>query len=1117
MKNFSCRSRIILALSLAVIGVSAQAAVTSISNIPLASGTESVVKPNVMFILDDSGSMAWDYLPDVADFSSSKYGARASQCNGMYYNPAITYQPPVNADGTSFPDASFGAALPDGFKAASGQSAVNLRNSVYYTYSGSQPPLAYTYQSNGNVITGTTFYTECNSSEGTKPSIFTKHTVTSASPESTNFANWYTYYRTRMLAMKTSAGLAFKTINDNYRVGYTTHSYTGTDSNNNSFLKINDFAFLSTGAGQKNTWYSKLYKAGASGGTPLRTALSKVGRMYAGKLLTGSNDPVQYSCQQNFAILATDGYWNGDDGYKTDGSTAVGNQDGGDTLPPMRDALGASDSLADVAMYYYKTDLRAPNATGAITGVEVGKNNVRGDDNKQQHMTTFTLGLGLKGTLNSDNYLSGGSADYNAILAGTKNWPKPSADDPTTIDDLWHAAVNGRGTYFSAKDPTTLVTGLTKALAGIDVRNGAGAAGAASNLAPVAGDNLQFNASYRTGAWDGDLQARTIDPETLVLSSTPIWKAQPLLDNKVSAASDTREIYVFDSTAVGNLKSFIWDEDGGGLNDTEKAYFKNACTNNLLSQCADLATTEKNTINAGETLVGFLRGQNGKEARSGADDANRLYRSREHVLGDIVGSQPAYVKQPPFSYVDDNYSLYKTQKANRNGMVYVGANDGMLHAFDSTTGIEKWAYIPPMVMPNLYKLADKNYSAKHQFFVDGSPVIGDICPKAPGICEADEWKTILVGGLSAGGKGYYALDITNPLSPKAMWNFTITSDDGEDLGLSFGNPIITKRRDGTWVVALTSGYNNIDGDGKGHFYLLKASTGDVQLKLTTTAGSKDTPSGLAKITGWVDSVSDNTAERYYGGDLLGNVWRFDTEDVVLPAGREALLLAELGNVDPVGIQPITTKPLLAEIISGNASYAVITVGTGRYLGDADRSNIDQQSIYALKDDLGNRGLGKVRSSSDMVEQILINNADKISRTTSTNAVNWSTKSGWYLDLNPGNTSPGERINIDMKQLDNSLIFAGNVPDNNACSAGGSFWLYALDYRSGQYVQNSTNNNAGQYHADSMAAGINAMQKDNGDGSTIIVKTDGSMESVDNPGSSVVPGARRVSWQELIVD
>src|SRR5690606_9848231 len=117
----------------------------------------------------------------------------------------------------------------------------------------------------------------------------------------------------------------------------------------------------------------------------------------------------------------------------------------------------------------------------------------------------FTLGLGLNGTLAySEDYLSGGSADYNKIVQGTLNWPAPVADKPTAIDDLWHAAVNGRGTYFSAQNPTSLVAGLSKALAGVSARTGAAASAATSNLEPVAGDNFLFVALYRTVKWDGD-------------------------------------------------------------------------------------------------------------------------------------------------------------------------------------------------------------------------------------------------------------------------------------------------------------------------------------------------------------------------------------------------------------------------------------------------------------------------------------------------------------------------------------------------------------------------------------------------------------------------------------
>lgn len=1126
---FNKQAVILLVCLLAWAGVGAHAAVTDISDTPLASASNSIVKPNVMFILDDSGSMAWDYLPDVANFSSSnssKYGAKTSQCNGMYYNPAIVYTPPVDAGGVSFPDASFASAWDNGFKTTAG--STNLNNSYYYQYSGAARALDYTYSTNGNVVTTTTFYRECNSNVNSTPgsAVFTKVSITTSSTAvlKTNFANWYSYYRTRTLAMKTSAGLAFKSINDNYRIGYTTHSYTGTTAGNASFLQISDFTYAQDGTGQKNKWYAKLYAAGASGGTPLRSALSKVGRMYAGKLLTGANDPIQYSCQQNFAILATDGYWNGAAGYQMDGSTAVGNQDGGTTARPMFDGLNSSDSLADVAMYYYKTDLRADGATGALgTGIDVGKNNVPGsgaDVQLQQHMTTFTLGLGLNGTLDySENYLSGGSSDFNAITQGTKNWPIPKADDPTAIDDLWHAAVNGRGTYFSAQNPNSLITGLTKALAGVSARTGAAASAATSNLEPVAGDNFLFVALYRTVKWDGDLQAKTIDPSTGAISTTPVWGAQAELDKKVSAVADTRTIYTFDGNATNKMKNFSWSE----LTTAEKAYFKNICTNNLLSQCPDLTSPQRDSVDLGENLVAFLRGRSGNEDQAGNTDP--LYRDREHVLGDMVGAQPVYIKKPTFNYLDDNYLTFKeTTQANRLAMVYAAANDGMLHAFEATTGAttsgsEKWAYIPPLILPNLYKLADKNYATKHQYYVDGSPSVGDICPNAPtSVCAANEWKTILVGGLNKGGKGYYALDITDPSSPKALWNFTVADD--ADMGFSFGNPIITKRRDGTWVVALTSGYNNTGGDGMGHLYLLNANTGALLEKISTTAGSSGSPSGLAKINGWVDTTVDNTVKRYYGGDLLGNLWRFDTEDIVLPAGKEAVLLAELGNVSPVGTQPITIRPLLSEITSGSDNYTIVTVGTGRYLGDTDRSDISQQSVYALKDNLTDVGLGKVRTTGVLVQQTLSTNQAGTERTTSTNVVDWNAKSGWYVDLSPQSESPGERVNVEMQQQLGLLTVAGNVPEQNACTVGGYAWLYFFDYRTGQYVQNSSNLMAGRrLTGNALIAGIKTIRLDTGKTVTLVTDTGGVINNEGNPPPppDSLKGARRISWQELIVD
>ena len=294
------------------IPVSSRAALTDIANEPVTQVGTNPVKPNVMFILDDSGSMARVYVPDDASSNAGNNCFKNVVYNPLYYNPAITYAPPKRADGTSFPDLNFIAALDNGFN--TGSTAYNLssnfqadrnlgstgsdtaQTAYYYRYTGVSPAIP---------VDGTCY---ANTS-------YTKVTITAASPaaEKTNFANWYGYYRARMLTMKTAVGSAFSRLDDRYRIGFDRIGYTGTDTANAAFLNIGDFD-----ATQKAAWFTKLYSAPPSGLTPLRSALSKVGRIYAGKLGT---DPVQYSCQQNFAFLSTDGFWNGSAGYREDGAT----------------------------------------------------------------------------------------------------------------------------------------------------------------------------------------------------------------------------------------------------------------------------------------------------------------------------------------------------------------------------------------------------------------------------------------------------------------------------------------------------------------------------------------------------------------------------------------------------------------------------------------------------------------------------------------------------------------------------------------------------------------------------------------------------------------------------
>lgn len=782
---------------------------------------------------------------------------------------------------------------------------------------------------------------------------------------------------------------------------------------------------------------------------------------------------------------------------------------------------GSSDTLADVAMYYYNTDLRT-SALGNCTlanGTDVCTNNVppRGSDTQtQQHMSTFTVGMGVNGTLAyADNYLTGGSADYNAIVQGTKDWPAPvvsgTGGSAENIDDLWHAAVNGRGQYFSARDPSTLARGLSDALAAIEAQSGSGSGAAASTLQPVAGDNSLFIAKYTTVEWTGDLVSRSIDPQSGVIASTDTWSARTVLDARV-AAGTARNIYYARRDAganTGTLRSFTYANlSTDGLNGN----FDNVCSKTVpLTQCSD-GGYDVAGANGGANMVAWLRGS-----------YDVRYRLRQHILGDIIGGAPVYVRKPSFQYTENNYAAFVAANATRTGVVYVASNDGMLHAFDGTTGQEKWAYVPSMVMARMYRLADNDYGNRHEFLVNGAPVVGDIfVPGTPGA-----WKTVLVGGLGAGGRGYYALDITNPDLPQVLWEFTNDSLGGNsNLGLGFGNPVITKRANGTWVVAFTSGYNNVSpGDGNGRMFVVNANTGERLAAIATEtsagvpAGTTATPSGLGKLNAWVESTIDNTARRFYAGDLLGNLWRIDIDGLVAP-NNAAHRLAYLRGGSPAAAQPITTQPALGVVDYAGSSYPVVYVGTGRLIGLSDLSSTAVQSVYAIKDPLDATALGDVHASSTMVAQTLSQAGPNLPRTVTNNAVDWSTKNGWYVDL----IGSGERVNVDMQVIFQTLSVATNTPNNDACTAGGSSYLYSFNIATGSAPLGSVNGEVGTWLGGTLVVGMSYLtlqqtgSTEAGTGRTITVIVDnrGVPRTDDVPPPPPPPATgRRTSWRELV--
>jgi len=725
-------------------------------------------------------------------------------------------------------------------------------------------------------------------------------------------------------------------------------------------------------------------------------------------------------------------------------------------------------------------------------GVRTAVNaNIKGGDGNDlpdghQHMKTLTLGLGMDGVLTHPGDLAG-------LTSGSKNWPDPQtgvAGDTTGItarlDDLWHAAINGGGTYASASDPEDVVDALRAALATIVDQERSGAAAATSSLEPVAGDNYAYVAQYTTARWNGDLEAKTIDLSTGAISGATQWSAQALLDSTVTGTTDSRNIYTWNAAGTARVDFTLANVDSSNFNAS------------LLSQYGGWNATQKTNATA-DAMVKYLRGQHGYEMRNDAthtDLNKRLFRQREHVLGDIVDSSPVFVKKPPFRYADGGYAAYVGAQTSRGGTVYVGANDGMLHAFDAATGAERWAYIPRMLHSELYRLADANYASNHHYYVDGVITVGDAY-------DGTNWRTVLIAGLGSGGKGFFALDVTDPTNPSVLWEFS-----SANMGYSFGNPILTKRdSDGSWVVLLTSGYNNSAGDSQGRLFVLNAFTGTTVGTIQTSTGSNPDQSGIAKITNWVlDTVVDNTTQYVYGGDLAGYLWRFDIN---------ALAAQKLGQTSTtVGARPITARPEVARIRDAAGTYyRVIYVGTGRYLGANDVSGgstpeSTAQLLLAVKDK--GEDLGDLTAAGASLIQQTLNTAVSPRTIPSPLAVDWTSQNGWYVTV-----PTGERVTIEPRLQLGTVSFVANKPVDDYCALGGSSWLYALDYRTGGPLTTQANN----------VVGIPVDDKTIGTGLTIIRLPNGQLVAIVNTpeGTRTLPlpidaagagSVRRVGYREI---
>lgn len=627
------------------------------------------------------------------------------------------------------------------------------------------------------------------------------------------------------------------------------------------------------------------------------------------------------------------------------------------------------------------------------------------------------------------------------------------------LDSEWKSATKIANTfeipktYFPAADAAMMVTGLTQAFKQIretiGEQAGVGVSSPALTLGTGAAATKIFQVTYdSTKGWGGTVKGMNIESiaEDGTVNTTTLFN------------TDTR----FYTGADLNAAPANWAENriiatgnwtAGVFTPTPFKW-----TNLTADQQAALIPSGGSEAD-GQNVLNYLRGDKTLEGAT--------FRTRTKPLGDIVDSQAVYLGASLSSYNEEynlGYKDYSRDKAGRPGVIFVGANDGMLHAIDANNGKGLWAYVPSFLfqgpsspatpaVDGLQALSSPNYY--HHNYVNATPYIADVdFANTGGSHGSGDWHTLLVGGLGKGGRGYYAIDVSDPISDvngltnAVKWEFTDL-----DMGFSYGRPVIVKSPRWGWVVILTGGYNNIGATathpGAGVIYILNAKTGALHQKIYTPAGSATDPAGLAHVSAFVPDYADYTALNVYGGDLLGNVWRFDlsspTADVPTPSSAFALLRDGSGVA-----QPVTTEPQV-EYESGNLRRWVF-VGTGKLLHADDSGTTQTQTFYALRDGMRAQawesgampagfGLPIQRSTLRAVSDSDLKTGVTLSATTPL---------GWYHDLTGLDGGGSERVIINPLAFPGAdvITWVGAIPTNDPCSPGGTARYYQTDFASG---------------------------------------------------------------------
>ncbi len=680
-------------------------------------------------------------------------------------------------------------------------------------------------------------------------------------------------------------------------------------------------------------------------------------------------------------------------------------------------------------------------------------------------------------------------------------------------DPLWYAAkygapvpgnndVDGDGVpdnYFLVTNPATLRAQLDKAFQDIITNSLPAASIATSSPRYTPGFNLAYEASYNANDWTGDLKSYQLSPDGTYANASPIWSASAKMP-----AHGVRNIFTVERSTSGVYTGVPLTV--AGMSTATKTTLQGSLDPNVFVP---------------SELIDYLRGDKSREVgQLTCTPTTCMYRKRSTNLGDILNSTPEPVgvqssgySQLPTSIATaaavNSYVAYvaskKTEFGNNNNrpVIFVGANDGMLHAIDGreTTGggVELFAYMPRSIIAKVHELARPNYS--HKYLVDGQPTISDAY-------LGGSWKSVLVASVGAGGKGIYALDVTAPRSfsaSKVMWEFDNSVDS--DMGQFVGRPSVGLTPDSKWVAVFGNGYNSDNQHAV--LFIRDLATGATVAKLDTGVGCPTTqvgcttgPNGMATAK-LVDNTGDGVGDTIYAGDYLGNVWRFEYISVgntwQIGNGGQPIFVAKEGTGALAKRQSITSG---IRTVAHPQGGTMLVFGTGRYLNadDADDSTIGQGSrpsvdtIYGIWDatrvydpatdtfittatDSNNNAVNLLSLMSlaggrDALQQQQFTSYTPLTdtgtggfRTATRNPVEFRTPDspgsaasprymGWYLDLkfqNGGtgsNLLAGERVTATPGNINNDVVINVFQPSGNSCSPGSRNATLVLDALTG---------------------------------------------------------------------